>query len=347
MIDLRSDTVTRPTPDMRQAMALADVGDDVYDEDPTVNRLEELACRMMGKEAALFVASGTMGNIAAILAHTGRGDEVICGYRSHIYRREQGAMATLAGVQARPIMEREDGTLPLEAIEAAVQPPDQHHPISRLVCLENTHNTCGGQPLTAEYTAAAVEVARRHGLKVHIDGARLFNAAVALGTAAEALVGRADSVTFCVSKGLAAPAGSLLCGDEAFIERARRARKLLGGGMRQVGVLAAAGIVALTSMVERLEEDHENARRMAGLLAEIEGIRVEPERVKTNIVYFDLDERSPWPAGELAALLKEQGVLLDVAGPRTLRAVAHYGITAAMVEEAVAAIRRRMGDGKA
>jgi threonine aldolase len=339
VIDLRSDTVTQPTPEMRQAMAEAPVGDDVYGEDPTVNELEALACRITGKKAALFVASGTMGNLTAILAHTERGDEVICGYRTHIYRREQGAMAVVAGVQARPLLEDPDGTLPLADIEAAIQRDDLHHPITRLICLENTHNMCGGQPLTPEYIRVVGELAERHGLKLHVDGARLFNAAIALNVPAEALAAPASSVSFCLSKGLCAPAGSLLCGDAQFIARARRARKLLGGGMRQIGILAAAGIVALTTMIERLENDHHLAHRLARSLNEIEGIIVDPDRVKTNIIYFDLADSVPLTAPTICAKLKAQQILIDQVGPRSFRAVTHYGITEAMIDYTVRALR--------
>lgn len=337
-IDLRSDTVTRPTPEMRQAMAAADVGDDVYGEDPSVNELEALACRLTGKEAALFVASGTMGNVAALLSHTQRGDEVLCGYRSHIYRREQAAMATLGSLQARPILEDSGGMLPLPDIEAAIQTDDIHHPVTRLICLENTHNSCGGQPLTPEYTAAVADLAREYGLKLHLDGARLFNAAVALGVSAETLVAPADSVTFCVSKALCAPAGSLLCGSEAFVARARRARKMLGGGMRQIGVLAAAGTVALTTMMKQLPVDHANAHRLARRLSALDGLRVDPDHVQTNIVYFHLDESVRWTAGDIVGLMQERGILFDHAAARTIRAVTHYWVTEEMVDRTADAL---------
>lgn len=338
-IDLRSDTVTQPTLEMRRAMAEAPVGDDVYGEDPTINQLEALACQITGKEAAVFVASGTMGNLTAILAHTQRGDEVICGYRTHLYRKEQGGMAALAGVQARPLPEEQDGTLPLEAIKAAIQTVDEHHPITRLICLENTHNNCGGQPLTPEYTQAVGELAHEHGLKLHLDGARLFNAAVALNVPAESLTAPADSVSFCLSKGLCAPVGSLLCGEAQFIARARRARKLVGGGMRQAGILAAAGIVALTGMIERLETDHTLAHHLAVSLSQIEGLMLDPKRVKTNIIYFDLAGSISQSPADIAAGLREQGILLDPSGPRSFRAVTHQGLTRPMIDQAVARLR--------
>lgn len=339
IIDLRSDTVTQPTPQMRRAMAMASVGDDVKGEDPSVNKLEVLACKMTGKEAAVFVPSGTMGNVAAIFAHSRRGDELICGYRSHIYRDEQGAMAVLGGVQAHPVMEAADGTLPVEAIEAAIQTDDEHYPITRMIAIENTQNRCGGQPLTQEYSRAVGDFAKRHGIKFHVDGARLFNSAVALNVSAEALAAPADSLTFCLSKGLCAPVGSLLCGDSDFIRRARRARKVLGGGMRQAGILAAAGIVALTSMVERLADDHANAKRLALGLAGSEGVVLDPDTVRTNMVYFDLDEAVQFYADEIAALLAERGVLLNPVGPRSFRAVTHYWVSAEMVDQAVTALQ--------
>ena len=337
-IDLRSDTVTHPTAAMREAMASAQVGDDVYGEDPTVNRLQELASELTGKQAGLFVASGTMGNVAAILAHTRRGDEVICGLQSHMYRNEQGAMAALAGAQARPLQEQPDGTLALDEIEAAIQTSDDHHPITRLVTIENTHNLCGAVPLTAAYTQAAGALAQRYGLRLHLDGARLFNAAVAQDISAADLSAPADSVSICLSKGLSAPVGSVLCGSADFIRASRRARKVLGGGMRQAGVLAAAGILALTVMVERLGDDHENAKALARELAAVSGVVLDNNAAATNMVYFHLDEDVPRDASEVSVALKENGVLLDAFGSRGFRAVTHHGVSREMVEHAVAVL---------
>ncbi len=334
-IDLRSDTVTHPTPEMRRAMAEAEVGDDVYGDDPTVNKLEALAAEMLGKEAAVYVPSGTMANVAATMSHVRRGDEVIVGSRSHMYLNEQGAMAALCQAQAMPIVENADGTLPLEAIEAAIRESDEHHPITRLVCIENTQNICGGQPLSAAYTEAVGALARKHGLRFHIDGARIFNAAVALNVSAAELARPADSIMFCISKGLCAPVGSVLCGDREFITQARRARKILGGSMRQAGIIAAAGVVALTSMIERLETDHENAQRLAQGLANIDGIVINPPNVPTNMVYFDLAPSLPYTARELAEKLKGRGVLVGPVGPRRFRAVLHYWISSAQVDRAV------------
>ncbi|MEJ5357982.1 MAG: low-specificity L-threonine aldolase [Desulfobacterales bacterium] len=326
-IELRSDTMTRPTPAMRRAMAEAEVGDDVFGEDPTVNRLEEKAAALLGKEAALFVTSGTQANLVAILAHCGRGEEMILGDRAHSFFFEQGGSAAVASVHPRTVKNRPDGTMDPAELEAAIRPENIHFPRTALICLENTHNLCNGAPLALPYLETVAALARRHGVRLHVDGARLFNAAVALGATAAALAAPADSVCFCLSKGLAAPAGSLLCGGRDFIARARRARKLLGGGMRQAGVLAAAGLVALEEMVGRLAEDHENARRLAMGLAAIGGIAIDPQAVRTNIVYFEV-VKPGLSAEALVAALRREGVRLLAVGPQTLRAVTHYEVSA-------------------
>ncbi len=341
IIDLRSDTITRPTPSMRQAMASAEVGDDVFGEDPTVNRLEEMAAERMQKEAALFVASGTMANIVSQMAHCGRGDEMIIGDQAHIFFYEQGGSAALGGIHPRTIRTEPDGTLSLEDIEASIRPDNVHFPITRLIALENTHNRCNGSPLRPEYMEAVSALARRFQLKIHVDGARIFNAATALNTAASDLVTVADSVSFCLSKGLAAPVGSLVCGSKTFIAKARRVRKVLGGGMRQAGVLAAAGIVALTEMVERLSEDHENAKVLCMGLSQIKGLCVDPERVFTNIVYIDIT-RSGLTESELAGRLETEGVRLIPVGPKRLRAVTHYHITKEDVNETLKIVSKVM-----
>ena len=340
MIDLRSDTVTQPTPAMREAMAKASVGDDVYGEDPTVNNLQEIASELTGKDAALYVASGTMGNVASTLAHTRRGDEIICGLKSHIYRNEQGAMAALAGVQARPLEEELDGTLDIQNIESAIQISDDHHAITRVISIENTHNICGGVPLTPEYMQSLGKLALQYKLKLHLDGARLFNAAAALGVSARDMIGPADSVSICLSKGLCAPVGSVLCGDTEFIHRARRARKVLGGGMRQAGVVAAAGIIALTEMTERLVDDHQNARLLARLLGEVPGISLERNSASTNMVYFNLDVGVPKSGHEVSDSLRQEGVLLDLVGASSFRAVTHHGIDSEMVEMSVHVLKK-------
>jgi threonine aldolase len=325
-VDLRSDTMTKPTPSMRRAMAEAEVGDDVFGEDPTVNRLEKMAAERMGKEAAVFVTSGTMGNLVSQLAHCGRGDELILGSRSHTFFFEQGGSAAVGSIHPRTVPNQPDGKLALEDIEAAIRVDNVHFPQTRLIVLENTHNQCSGYPLDAAYMKAVGEIARRHGLKIHVDGARIFNAAVALNVDARDLTAEADSVSFCLSKGLAAPVGSMVCGTRDFINQARRARKLLGGGMRQAGVMAAASIVALNEMVERLADDHANAKKLAQGLANIPGISVDPAHIMTNIVFIDITH-SDMTAEELVNRLNEAGVRISVGGPQRLRAVTHYHIS--------------------
>jgi len=338
-IDLRSDTVTHPTPEMRAAMAKAPVGDDVYGEDPTVNRLQEMASALMGKEAGLFVPSGTMGNLAAVLAHCGRGDEVILGNRSHTFLYEAGGISALGGVHSYQLPNQPDGSLALEDIEAAIRADDAHHPITRLICLENTHNRCGGTYQTVEYTRAVSEFAHSRGLKVHMDGARIFNAAVAQGIKAVELASPVDSVTFCLSKGLCAPVGSVLCGSKEFIGRAHRIRKQLGGGMRQAGILAAAGIIALEKMLDRLAEDHLRARRLADGLRSVPGLALDAGTPATNMVFLSLADSLPTNAAEVASNLKERGVLVGAVTERRFRLVSHYWIEDLGVEQAIGAFR--------
>ncbi len=336
-VDLRSDTVTRPTPSMREAMCEAEVGDDVYGEDPTVNRLEKMSAERLGKEAALFIASGTMGNLVALLTHCGRGDEVILGDQSHTFLFEQGGMAALGGITPHPIPNQHDGTLQLEDIAGAIRPDDPHFPVTRLVCLENTHNMCNGTPLPTPYMRRAAQLAHSHGLKVHLDGARIFNAAVALDADVRELVQDADSVMFCLSKGLCAPIGSVICGDADFIARARRARKVVGGGMRQAGIVAAAGIVSLEEMTERLVEDHIRARRLAEGLAQIPSIDVAP--VTTNILYFQVTDDARKSPEEIEAETAKRGVLMNSRGGGRFRAVTHYWIDDPAVETAIEIMR--------
>lgn len=343
IVDLRSDTITRPTPAMRRAMADAEVGDDVFGEDPTVNRLEKMAAKRLGKEAALFVASGTMANLVSLLVHCGRGDEVILGDRSHTFFYEQGGSAGLGGIHPRTLPNKPDGTLGLRAIEEAIRPDNIHFPRTRLIVLENTHNRCSGSPLNIEYMKDVGEIARGNRVKVHVDGARIFNAAVSLGVDASELVSEADSVSFCLSKGLAAPVGSVVCGSRDFIEEARRARKVLGGGLRQAGILAAAGIVALTEMTERLAEDHDNARLLAEGLARINNLSVDPESVKTNIVYINVGHNDV-SSSDLADRLSREGVRLLPTGPRQMRAVTNYHITEDDVEYAVGVIHNEINN---
>jgi threonine aldolase len=336
-VDLRSDTVTKPTPEMRAAMAAAEVGDDVFGDDPTINRLQEMAAEMVGKEAGLFVPSGTMGNLAAVLAHCGRGDEVILGNLGHTFLFEGGGIAALGGVHSYVLPTQPDGTLCLDDIRAAVRPDDVHAPVTRLITLENTHNRCGGVVLPVDYVDAVGALAREHGLKMHLDGARIFNAAAALKQPAARLAEPFDSVTFCLSKGLCAPVGSVLCGSADFIRQARRIRKHLGGGMRQAGILAAAGIVALEHMVNRLDEDHARAARLAEGLKKIPGMRMEHERPPTNMVFAALDDSVPASASEVAQRLTKEGVLVGAVGPRRFRMVTHYWIDDTAVDRAVAA----------
>lgn len=336
-IDLRSDTVTLPTEAMRAAMAVAPLGDDVYGEDPTVNRLESLASEMLGKPAGLFVPSGTMGNLAAMLTHCGRGDEVIVGHLAHTFLYEAGGVSALGGVHSLQLHNQSDGTLNLDDVRASIRADDPHCPVTRLIALENTHNRCGGTPIDARYMQQVGALAREFGLKVHLDGARLFNAAAALGTSVAALAKDADSVTVCLSKGLCAPVGSVLCGEAAFIQRARRVRKMLGGGMRQAGVLAAAGIVALETMPQRLVEDHARAYALAERLRALPGIELPLGMPRTNMVYLTLSPRVNADAHQVAARLREAGILVGVTGLRNFRLVTHYWIDDAAVARTVAA----------
>ena len=341
-VDLRSDTVTAPTPEMREAMAVAEVGDDVFGDDPTINRLEAMAAERMGKQAAMFVPSGTMGNLAGILSHCQRGDEVILGDQCHTFNYEAGGIAALGGVHPHPVRTLPDGRLPLDEIEAAVRSSDVHFPTSRLICLENTHNRCGGAVLDEAYTASVAEVARRHQLRLHLDGARVFNAAVALGVPAARLAAPADSVTFCLSKALCAPVGSVLCGERDFILRARRIRKQLGGGMRQAGILAAAGIVALEKMVDRLAEDHRRARELARRLGEIAHLTIEDPAPPTNMIYFRLAEQARLDGAGLEAALEKAQIKIHSVGPRRVRLVLHYWIDDEGVERTAEAMRRAL-----
>jgi threonine aldolase len=319
---------------MREAMAQARVGDDVYGEDPTVNELEREAATRVGTEAALFVASGTMGNLVAILSHAGRGDEAIVGQDAHTFCWEAGAMATLGGIVPRPLPTDGQGRMATAEVEAAVRGDDPHWPRSRLILLENSYGSKNGWPIAPDYFATIGALARRSGMAVHLDGARLFNAAVALGIGAADIVQHVDSVSFCLSKGLCAPVGSLLCGSGEFIHRARRWRKALGGGTRQAGVLAAAGLVALDQMIERLAEDHDHAQKLARGLAQIPGILIDPEMVKTNLVFFRLaDEVVLSPADVIEALRARANIWLGDNGPRGFRAVTHYWIDETAVDK--------------
>lgn len=341
-VDLRSDTVTKPTPEMREAMAEAEVGDDVYRDDPTVNRLEQLAAELLGKEAALFVPSGTMGNLIALLVHCQRGHEVIVGNQSHIYLNEAGGMSALGGIQPCPLQNQPDGTLALDDILASIRSEDVHHPITRLICLENTQNICGGVPLTPDYTRQVGELAHRNRLSLHVDGARIFNAAAAQNVLVKELVEPADSLMFCLSKGLVAPIGSMLVGRAEFIKRARHIRKMLGGGMRQVGVVAAAGIISLERMTKRLSEDHARAKKLADGLRQVTGLVVDRNSPYTNMVYLNLAEEVEANAQVITQKMKELGVLVDPENSRRFRLVTHYWIDDRAVEKTIVAFQQAL-----
>ncbi len=335
IVDLRSDTVTRPTKEMREAMFRAEVGDDVFGEDPTVKRLEEAGAELAGKEAALFVPSGTMGNQVALLAHTARGNEVIVDAEAHVYYYEVGAPAVLSGVQLRPV-EGLHGPDALSLFESAIRDRDIHFPEPALLCLENTHNRMGGTVMEPGMMRLLYEAARERGLAVHLDGARIGNAAVALGCRVSDIARWSDSVMFCLSKGLGAPVGSLLAGSGSFIARARKYRKMLGGGMRQAGILAAAGLVALR-LVDRLAEDHRNARVFAEKMAGIPGIKVDLNRVQTNIVLADVFGTG-MSSQEFVSALRERGVLAIPFGPNLVRFVTHRDVSRADVEFAASVV---------
>jgi len=356
-IDLRSDTVTHPTPAMRRAMAGAELGDDVFGDDPTVNALEERAAALLGKEAGLFVASGSMGNLVSQMAHLARGQEAIASASRHVVMDEAAGHAVVVGASVRALPDRPDGTLDLDLVaEAFRDPTDPHEPITGLVTIENTHAHSMGQPLTVAYTRAIADVAHARGVPLHVDGARFFNAVVALGVSPTDLAGPADSVSFCLSKGLACPIGSVVVGSRDFIWRARRARKLLGGGMRQVGVLAAAGLVALSDgpdgTIDRLADDHANARRLAEGLADLPGVvspgdvaqptegRLDPARAATNFVVFRVErDRTTF-----LDALERRGVLMVTYPHGTIRAVTHYGVEAADVDMTIAAVREALAE---
>jgi threonine aldolase len=335
LVDLRSDTLTMPSPEMRRAMSTAELGDDVFGEDPTVQRLQARAAEVMGKEAGLFVASGTMGNLLAVLSLAARGQEVIADATSHVFLYEGGGAASLGGVQIRPIV-TDCGVITPEQLEEAIRPTtDVHQPTSAAVCLENTHNRQGGVCWPLDALAAVRGVASRHGLAVHMDGARIFNAAVAMGIEAEEIARHADTVTFCISKGLGAPVGSVLCGPNEIIERARRWRKAVGGGWREAGVLAAAGLYSLDNMIDRLAEDHANARTLAEGLAEVQGVSIELDRAQTNLVVFEVTAMT---APEFIERCRSRDLLASQSGPGRVRLVTRCGIGPEHIQRALAVI---------
>lgn len=333
-VDLRSDTITKPTPEMREAMAEAEVGDDVYMDDPTVNELQAKAAEMLGKEDSLFVPSGTMGNLIALMVHCQRGDEVILGDKSHIYLNEAGGMSALGGIQPRSVPNQKDGTLLLENIRASIQSEDVHHTITKLICLENTQNVCGGVPLSVEYTNQVGKIAKENNLAFHIDGARIFNAATALNVNVKDLVASADSVMFCLSKGLSSPVGSMIVGTKKFINRARHLRKMLGGGMRQVGVIASAGLISLEKMTKRLGDDHARAKKIYDGLKQVSGLILEAEP-KTNMIYFDIHPNIKLTDNQIIEEIKKYGVLVDWASSCRFRLVTHYWVDDVAVEKTI------------
>ncbi len=337
-IDLRSDTVTRPTAGMRAAMQAAEVGDDVFGEDPTVNRLEERVAGLLGKEAALYVPSGTMSNQIAIKAHTQPGDELLCDANSHVYLYEAGGPAVLSGVTCH-VLDGDSGILDVTQLDGKVRPLNDHVVRTRLVCLENTHNRGGGRVYPLEKVQAISAWARQQGLALHLDGARLWNAAVATGVGLSTWGALFDTVSVCFSKGLGAPVGSALAGPRDLIQRARRVRKLFGGGMRQAGVLAAAALYALDHHVDRLAEDHRNAQAIARAIRDTPGLRLVPPEVDTNLIWFEVD-RELGTASKVAAALKERGVLVHGAGPQVLRACTHLDVSAAQAERAAEVFRK-------
>jgi len=343
MIDLRSDTVTHPTPEMRDAMANAIVGDDVYGEDPTVIRLETEAAEMFGMEAGLFVTSGTQGNLIALLTHAPRGSEVIVGDKAHIVLYEQAGMAALGGIMPRTIKVQENGTLLLHDIEAAIRGDNEHFPRTKLVSIENTQGTIGSVPLSPEYNQQVADLAHKHNLKLHVDGARIFNAATAYNVSPAEIISGADSMTFCLSKGLGAPVGSILLGSKDFIKEAHRNRKVLGGGMRQAGILAAAGLIAIHKMSQRLHEDHANAVNLAEKLKDVPEIKVLSQH--TSFVFFWLDESAKLNPTEFSAAMRQRNILLSPypGYERKFRAVLHYWITPERVDTVVTAMKEVLG----
>ncbi|KAK9146391.1 hypothetical protein Sjap_006294 [Stephania japonica] len=344
-VDLRSDTVTKPSEAMRAAMAKAEVDDDVLGADPTAVRFEEEMARIMGKEAALFVPSGTMGNLISVLVHCDvRGSEVILGENSHINIYENGGISTVGGVHSRTVKNNEDGTMDIGLIEAAIRDPEGelYYPTTRLICLENTHANCGGRCISVEYTDEVGELAKKHGLKLHIDGARIFNASIALGVPVHRLVQAADSVSVCLSKGLGAPVGSVIVGSKTFIAKAKRLRKTLGGGMRQIGILCAAALVGLHENVSKLEGDHRKAKTIADGLNQIKGLRADNSTVETNLVFFDVLKSSNIVVDELCKVLEENGILVMPVSSSSIRIVLHHQISESDVHYALSSIQQAM-----
>jgi len=342
IIDLRSDTVTLPSDEMRKTIASSKLGDDVFGEDPCVNKLEQKAALIMGKEGGLLVPSGTMGNLVSILVHCQRGTEIILGDKAHTFVYEAGGISAFGGVHSRQLTNQADGTIDIDEVISSIRTDNFHFPKTSAITIENTHNLCNGSPLTSEYTRAISEIAHNNDLKLHIDGARIFNAAIAINIDVNELVKDADSVTFCLSKGLAAPIGSIICGSEKFIYHARRIRKALGGGMRQAGIIASAGMYSLDNMLEQIREDHKNTTRLAEGINKIEGLSIDRENIKSNILYFDI-EKGAKRCEELARQTKNieiypfeialDNIRFFESRPSRFRLVTHYGITRDDIEK--------------
>ena len=330
IIDLRSDTVSLPTDEMREAIYHATLGDDVYGEDPTVNALEEKAAKILGMESAVLVASGTMGNLVASLAHCQRGDEVIVGNKSHLLLYEVANLAVTGGIQIRPIENRDDGTFDLDELAGVIRGDDIHVPRTKMVVIENTHNRCSGAVISLDHMKEVADLAHSRDMKVHVDGARIFNAALALGVTPDKIVQNADTVTFCLSKGLSCPIGSVVCGDKETILEVRRNRKMLGGGLRQAGIIAAPGIIALDTMIDRMDEDHQNAKLLAQGIAEIDGLKIDPDMINTNIVIMEVLTK---PIIDFISNLKEKGLLVSHADTNRARLVTHYGIESSDIKK--------------
>ena len=340
MIDLRSDTVTQPSKDMKKIMFNAPLGDDVYGDDPSINSLEKKASNLFGKEAALFVPSGTMANLISVLAHCNRGDEILLGDKSHIFVYEAGGTSAFGGIHSHQLKNNDDGTINLEDIKNGIRnSEDSHHPISRLVCLENTHNLCYGAPIGIKYLESVKKIITLNNLKLHLDGARIFNAAIALKTSVKELTKNVDSVSCCLSKGLSCPVGSLIMSNQDFINKSRRIRKALGGGMRQSGILAAGGEYALKHMVDRIEEDHANAQLLAKELSEINEIKIDLSKVYTNIIFFYLQNINLEDKGFISEL-SNNNIKIDSKGNRKFRIVTHYGIKKEDIHNVIKTIKK-------
>ena len=340
MIDLRSDTVTMPSNEMKKIMFSSPLGDDVYGEDPSINKLENLAKTIFNKESALFVPSGTMANLISVLSHCDRGDEVLLGNKSHIFFYEAGGISAFGGVHSHQLNNNDDGTINLQDIKNGIRfNKDAHFPKTKLLCLENTHNICYGNPINSEYFVNVKEIIKKHNIKLHIDGARIFNAASALNTEVKKLTSEADSVSFCLSKGLSCPAGSVIVGNTNFIDKARRIRKALGGGMRQAGILASAGIYALKNLTQRLSDDHNNAQKLANELNNINGVKINLDYIKTNIIFFYLSDVVKLTDNEFLNKLLEKNIKIDSKGNSRFRIVTHSNFNEKDIGTVVSAIK--------